>query len=193
MTELYEKVKKYVTDTYTKQGQIPLNQTRMIHFERTVYWLLQLKPDADEAFQIAAFAHDIERGFRKPEDNMYVGPEGYLDKKCMKYHQEKGAEIRGEFLEKHGASKEIIERVKHLISKHEVGGDDDQNLLKDADSLSFLENNVDFFIDKKLPVDGVEKVRPKIDWMYTRITSPKAKEIAKQWHQDAMKRLDELS
>jgi len=31
------------------------------HFQNTLDWLLNLKPDADEALQIAAYCHDIER------------------------------------------------------------------------------------------------------------------------------------
>jgi hypothetical protein len=31
------------------------------HAENTLDWLLMLKPDADEALQIAALGHDIER------------------------------------------------------------------------------------------------------------------------------------
>ena len=31
------------------------------HAENTLDWLLRLKPDADEALQIAALGHDIER------------------------------------------------------------------------------------------------------------------------------------
>ena len=33
----------------------------MLHFDRTVYWLQQLRPDADGALLIAAISHDIER------------------------------------------------------------------------------------------------------------------------------------
>lgn len=33
------------------------------HAQNTLEWLLKLKPDADEALQIAALGHDIERAF----------------------------------------------------------------------------------------------------------------------------------
>ncbi len=36
-----------------------------IHSKNTLEWLLKLKPDADEALQIAALAHDIERAIEK--------------------------------------------------------------------------------------------------------------------------------
>ena len=73
----------------------------------------------------------------------------------------------------------MIERVKMLISKHEVGGNDDQNLLKDADSVSFLENNVDHFINNLVSETSKEKVKDKFDRTFNRITSQQAREIAR--------------
>jgi hypothetical protein len=35
-----------------------------IHSKNTLEWLLWLKPDADEALQIAALGHDIERAIK---------------------------------------------------------------------------------------------------------------------------------
>jgi hypothetical protein len=46
----------------------------------------------------------------------------------------------------------MIERVMMLVSKHEVGGNDDQNLLKDADAISFLENQIDVFLTKAITI-----------------------------------------
>lgn len=54
------------------------------------------------------------------------------------------------FLIQHGYSTHVnIDRVVHLISKHEQGGDTDQNILMNADSASFLETNAYTFIEKK--------------------------------------------
>lgn len=94
-----------------------------------------------------------------------------------------------EFLRKHGADKNLIDRVRMLISRHEEGGSEDQNLLKDADSISFFENNVDYFLTKKVLEVGKEKVREKFDWMFNRITFDKAKKIAKKMYQEAIRRL----
>ena len=59
---MFEQVKAFVQETFSgpKAGGIK-------HFEQTVFWLKKLKPDADEPMLIAAYAHDIERGFRKRE------------------------------------------------------------------------------------------------------------------------------
>lgn len=78
-----------------------------------------------------------------------------------------------------------------LVSKHEEGGNADQNLLKDADSISFFENNVPIFLNiaKKI---GKEKVKQKFDWMYNRITSKKAKQISEKWYKEAIKDLKNI-
>jgi len=98
---------------------------------------------------IVAIAHDIERAFREPtyEEKFKGSSKGFADKGHLTDHQQKGAEIMAEFLKKQGANEGLIERVKMLILKHETGGNDDQNLLKDADSVSFFENNVEYFVN----------------------------------------------
>ena len=71
------------------------------------------------------------------------------------------ARIIEEFLRKQGANPEIIDRVKMLVSKHEEGGNADQNLLKDADSISFFENNVPIFLNLAKKI-GREKVKQSL-------------------------------
>lgn len=63
MTELYQRVEQFVVNSFTKAD----NEKGIKHFERTVYWVQQLKPEADEALLIAAIAHDIERAFRESD------------------------------------------------------------------------------------------------------------------------------
>ena len=94
-----------------------------------------------------------------------------------------------EFLRRAGADETTVVRVKHLISKHEVGGDADQNLLKDVDSVSFFENNVPHFVTKKVKELNREKVKAKFDWMFNRITAEQAKQIARPWYEVAVKTL----
>lgn len=183
---LYEKSEKFVIDTFTNAGK-----TQGIkHFLRTVYWLKQLKPDADEAMCVAAVGHDIERASRQKDEEKTNTTEGYQNDFYLKYHPEKGAEIMAEFLKKEGANDRFIERVKYLISKHEVGGDDDQNLLKDADSISFMENQTDHFIEKSSEL-GSDVVKNKFDRMFDRISSDNAKDICRVWYDKAFKKLYE--
>jgi hypothetical protein len=76
-----------------------------------------------------------------------------------------------------------------LIARHEEGGSDDQNVIKDADSVSFFENNIDHFLNDLLKKWGNEVVKDKFQWMLERITSEKAKVIAKPWYEQAMESL----
>jgi hypothetical protein len=181
--ELYNQAEKFMVDSFTKVGK----EKGIPHLLRTKHWLLELKPDADEAFCIAAVSHDIERAFRNP-NNDKAKTAGFLDDFFLRYHPEKGAEIMGEFLKAKNADDVLIKRVKHFISKHETGGDDEQSLLRDADSVSFFENNVGTFV-KSADEIGKEKIKEKFDWMFGRITGEKAKEIARPWYEEALGKL----
>ena len=184
MSNLFNQSREFIDKSFN-------NEAQMVHFDRTVYWLKILKPDADEVFLIAAISHDIERAFRekksigKFENNQIK----FTDEDHLRNHQEKGAEIMGDFLKKQGVDQKIIDRVKHLISKHEVGGDENQNILKDADSLSFLENNADIFLNR-LDKLGYERVKEKFDWMYNRMTLEKSKEIGLPFYKEIISKLN---
>jgi hypothetical protein len=184
---IYKQVETYVIDRFTKAG----DDEGIEHFLRTVHWLKMLKPDADEALFIAAVAHDIERAYRRHEayDKIKNSDKGFRSDEHLTHHQEEGAKIICEYLQQIGADQKIIERVRMLVSKHEIGGNDDQNLLKDADSISFFENNVKYFVVRKVNETGKEKVKDKFDWMYDRMTSEKAKRFARQLYGEALKKL----
>lgn len=184
--DLFNKVKRYVVESFTKAEDL----SGLKHFERTVYWVKKLRPRASEAFLIAAIAHDIERAFRdKSYTKISKSNKGFKDESHLISHQEKGARLIGDFLMAEGASSELISKVKELIGKHEVGGNRDQNLLKDADSVSFFENNIEYFVTKQVEKTNREKVKEKFDWMFNRITSSKAKKLAKRWYEDGLKKL----
>ena len=140
---------------------------------------------------IAAVAHDIERGFRNHAayDKVKISDKGFRSDEHLTHHQKESAGMIGEYLQQIGADKRIIERVIMLVSKHEIGGNEDQNLLKDADSISFFETNVDYFVSKTVSEIGKEKVKDKFDWTFNRITSDKAKQFARQLYEGAIKKL----
>ena len=150
------------------------------HFEQTLHWIKILDPNADEALQIAAYCHDIERGFHPAKKKRLM----YDTKEELVNHQKQSGEIMYDFLIKIGAPIEMAEKVEKLISKHEIGGTDEQNLLKDCDSISYFEVNAPRHISwiDILPSGEAKK---KFDWMYKRITSTKAKEIAKPMYEKA--------
>lgn len=186
-TDLYQKVVDFVNGAFLRLG----DDHNIRHFERTVHWLKTLKPDADEAFLIAAYAHDIERAFREADVAQLLNDpnRAFDDKEYVELHSNKGAKIVGVFLRKEEAPADLIERVEELISRHEVGGSEDQNLLKDVDSLSFFENNIGHFVTQKVAEHNKEKIRAKFDYMFNRITSEKAKNIARPWYEEGIKKL----
>ena len=83
----------------------------------------------------------------------------------------------------------MIERVAFLVAGHEFSGTADQNVLKDADSVSFFENNIAEFLQLKVKKFGKAKVSAKFEWMYNRMTSEAARRIAAPWYRRAMHRL----
>ncbi|MFC1821352.1 DUF4202 family protein [Thermodesulfobacteriota bacterium] len=184
-SKLYQQVEQFVVDSFgTKHPSI-------LHLRGTADWVLELKADAGEALLIAAVSHDIERaGKENPIPPSSASHFNFSDESFIGPHQKKGSEIIGEFLRNTGAEQQIIQKVQSLVLRHEVGGDDDQNLLKDADSLSFLENNIDHFLTSKIMKVGIESVKKKFDWMYQRITSPRARRMAEPFYLQAMSKVD---
>jgi len=174
---MLEKVIEYINEKWGEKSPK--------HFERTVYWLKEIYPKADKVMEIAAYSHDIERSFQIAKRTPCVFETG----DSLTVHQEEGGRIMYEFLLENGYDKDSAKRVKELISKHEVGGNEEQNFLKDADSISYLEVNAPRHATWKSKGYTKEEIKRKFDWMYNRITSPKAKEIAKPMHEKALKLL----
>lgn len=182
MLNYVDLVEEYVIGSFTKDGKLT---ARGLHLLKTKEWLLKIYPDADEAMQIAAVAHDIDSAFAE-----YKFKGGFKDEKYLKIHQDKSAEMMGVFLKKNGAGAILIKKVRHLIASHEVGGDKDQNIVKDVDSIGFFDRNISDFISRQsIRGSSPESLREKIDWMYDRITSEKIKEIARPMHDEAIKLL----
>jgi len=142
--------------------------TDLAHARSTVKWLLRLEPNADEAQQIAALAHDIERGLRDSivQPGLKEGYENY--KEYKRIHAEKSAKIISDILERYEFNKTFVKKVSHLVSNHESGGDPKTDLLMDADSLSFFEENLELYFEKY----GEEATRKKIAFMYERMSEP---------------------
>lgn len=181
--DLYKKVEDYVTDAYSENGKL---SSRGMHLLKTKDWLMEICPEADEAMQIAAVAHDIDCAFI---DYKFAG--GFKDPEYLSIHQAESAKMMKDFLLKNGADIALANRVVWLIEKHEVGGDDEQNLIKDADSLGFFDRNLPEFIERhKLRGHDKEQLKEKIDWMFTRITTEKAKAFAEPMYREALKILE---
>lgn len=182
--ELINKVEEYVIHSFTKDG---IFSTRGKHLLDTYKWLLIIFPEADEAMKIAAVSHDIDSAFK---DYKIKGK--YKDEQYLKVHQETSANVIEKFLLENNADKDLIKNVKHLVSKHEVGGDFQQNIIKDADSIAFFDRDFHEFINRHID-NGKESIKEKFDWMYERITSKEAKAIAEPMYKKGLKILEAIN
>lgn len=179
--KLLNKTEGWVVDLLEKVE----NHNDIRHAKQTVYWVKQLKPDADEAMLIAAVAHDIERAVY---GDWKAGSD---DPEALRKHQDLSAAEIEKFLKSEGVDEETIERVKYLVANHETGGDDDQNVLCDADVLSFFEDKAVRRVRKwKEQGRTKEEMQKNMDYYFSRIITPKAKEIAQQWYNEAKQEID---
>ncbi|MDD5040066.1 MAG: DUF4202 family protein [Patescibacteria group bacterium] len=134
------------------------------HAQLVLKLVLKLKPDADEALQIAALAHDMERaytGITEKDLKDYSKIDEF-----KKEHALRSVRYITELLTKHQYPQEAIDKVSYLVSNHEVGGDAEANILKDADSLAFFEYNIPSCIKR----NGDERCGKKIKFMYVRLS-----------------------
>ena len=119
------------------------------HAENTLKWLFRLEPKVDQALQIAALAHDIDRAVETGK----VRRADFNDYNTFKAaHARSGAAILRAILDKCGVSESVADEACRLVTLHEVGGDPRSDLLKDADSISFIdaEHALDTAYAKKL-------------------------------------------
>lgn len=178
--ELLKKAEQFLAKTMERAK----DNHDLVHSQKTVYWIKQLKPDADEALLIAGALHDIERAIYGD------WKAGTSDPEALRKHQEMSAKEAEKFLRQENASEEVIARVKYLISSHEVGGDEDQNILCDADCLAWFEDKAIRNIKKhKVQGNPKEKMQEKLDYLMRRISTNKAKEVARKFYDEAVEEL----
>jgi hypothetical protein len=172
-----------VTGTGAKFGLLRMEIEKIIsksaveedpgHSVLTLKWVLKFKPDADEALMIAALAHDIDRAVNGTMD--VASPPGLNEMERAVEHAIRSANITSKLMKNLGYDEEIISRVRYLIEHHIKGGDEEANMLVSADSLSFFEHNIYYYIKAK----GIEKTKKKVRWMFNKM-SDKTKKLAKQ-------------
>ncbi len=132
------------------------------HADNTLEWLLYLEPDAGEALQLAALAHDIDRA--TPER---VRREDYSDYDTFKAaHARRSALLLRGILEGSGVTRDIVDEACRLVVVHEVGGDPDSDLLKDADSISYFDVNLPFYYER----EGWAESKQRSLWGYRRLS-----------------------
>lgn len=183
MSDLLLLSRTWVIEKYGRHAQ---------HLLKAEEWLRRIRPNASQAMILATLTHDMERAFPgldSPKQDPTLGPD---DPGYNSAHSERSARVVSEFLRTQNAPEKLVTEVARLISVHEIGGWEDANWVQAADSLSFLEVNVDFFLDRiDAPNDSwtYESVRAKFDWMYNRIQIPEAQALATLLYQNAMQKL----
>ena len=149
-----------------------------LHAGNTLAWLLKLKPDADEALQIAALGHDIERAY----ENRKVRRADFTDYDEFKAaHARNSAEILREVMEECCLPEHIIEDVYLLVSLHETGGNQRADLIRDADSISFFDVNLPFYFER----NSQEETIRRCIWGYKRISNEVKPHVLTLSHSDS--------
>ena len=134
------------------------------HSSNTLEWLQRLDPDADEALQLAALGHDIDRAVSARKVQR-VDFDDYDDFKAA--HARNGAAILCEIMRECGMAEDgLTQEVHRLVCAHEVGGDVRSDLLKDADSLSYFDVNLPLYFER----EGWEETRRRCAWGYLRLS-----------------------
>jgi hypothetical protein len=134
------------------------------HAENTLKWLLKLEPDADEALQIAALGHDIDRAVEARK----VQRADFADYDAFKAaHARNSAVILKEIMEECGVAGDIMAEVNRLVCLHEVGGDPRADRLKDADAVSYFDVNLPLYYAR----NGREETLSRCVWGYRRLSA----------------------
>ena len=148
-------------------------ESDLTHGRLVLKWVLVLKPDADDAFKIAALSHDIDRaitGITEKDLTDYSKIDEF-----KKAHAIRSANFIADILRKHEYPEEVISKVSHLVENHECGGDDQTDIIMSADSLAYFEYNIPGYLGRY----GEEQTKKKIQFMYKRL-SPEAQKLVAQ-------------
>ncbi|HLI07560.1 MAG TPA: hypothetical protein VKV40_13400 [Ktedonobacteraceae bacterium] len=182
MNDLIEIARSWVREHYRGSAE---------HLLKTEEWLRRIDPAASEAMLLAALTHDMERAFPGPDSPRQFPERGPDDPVYNQAHQERSARIVSAFLREQHAPESLVTEVAALIQVHEFGGWLEADEVQAADSLSFLEVNIDFFLRKAGAPGGwtLAQVRAKFDWMYERIKLPEARALATPLYEVALRKL----
>ena len=168
--EKFEKVEEKIKEILKES---PLD-FEVKHAELTHKRLLELLPNADDAVQIAALAHDIDRGVYKITETYNLKDYGNIDE-FKKEHAIRSSKVISDLLEKEGLDKDFIDKVANIVRNHEIGGDEETSAVMDADSISYFDYNIYEYFKK----NGAERLKNKVKFMASRV-SPIGLEIIKK-------------
>ena len=165
--ELFNKIKNEILSILSNSRF----ETEQKHAISTWGWVLKLKSNANYELQIAALAHDIERGVY--DDIVASKFDNYDDYK--KEHSLMSAKETKKILLKYSLGEKFISKVYNLVLNHEIGGDADTNILRDADSISYFQDSIEPYSKR----NSIEKTKFKIKYMFDRV-SQRVKKIVKE-------------
>jgi hypothetical protein len=178
---LVEAAKQWVVENY------PYNS---YHLLNSLDWLDRLAPGSREAVRLATLTHDMERAFPGPDQPTL---KSLVDPEYHALHAARSARIVGEWLRSQGAGEPLVADVEALIRVHEDGGWPEANLVQAADSLSFLDCNIDLFLSRVREGKwAAADVRVKFQYSYDRIQVPHPRELALPMLHSALDRLSAL-
>ena len=180
-SRLIDAARQWVIDKY------PYNS---YHLLKSLEWLDKLAAGAPEAVRLATLTHDMERAFPGPDQPV---ARTLVDEEYHAAHSARSSRIVGEWMLANGASQELIAEVRKLVNVHEIGGWPEADLVQAADSVSFLDCNIELFLGMvRSGKWSASEVRTKFDYSYNRIRIPRAKEIALPMLDQAINRLEQL-
>jgi hypothetical protein len=176
---LIETARAWVRDRY------PYNRH---HLLKALEWLDRVAPDSSEAVRLATLTHDMERAFPGPDQPII---KTLSDPEYERAHSVRSARIVGAWLREQGADEALVAEVERLIVAHEFGGWPEADLVQAADSLSFLETNIELFLGfVRSGRHPAHEVRKKFNQMFERIQVPRLKVLAQPLVDSARRQLD---
>jgi hypothetical protein len=140
-----------------------------LHAENTLAWVLKLLPEADVALKLAALGHDIERAIetRRVQKNRFRSFDEF-----KAAHASNSAEILRSILGECGVDEHVKIEVCRLVRLHETGGDERSDILKNADALSYFQDNLPLYFAR----NGWMETKRRATWGYARL-SPQLRHI----------------
>jgi hypothetical protein len=161
------------------------------HLLGALAWLDRIAPDAPESVRLATLTHDMDRAFPGPDQPISTR---LSDSSYEQAHADRSARIVAAWLRGQGADERLTADVETLVRAHEVGGSPEADLVQAADSLSFLDTNVDLFLGfvraGRFPADDV---RRKFERMRDRVRLPHLRAMAEPMAARAVLRLDRMA
>lgn len=179
---LLEAARRWVVEQY------PYNSNHLLN---TLEWLDRIAPGSREVVRLAAITHDMERAFPGPDQPIMTT---LTDPIYNRLHSERSARIVGAWFREQGAEPGRVRDIEALVLAHEIGGWPEANLVQAADSISFLDANLELALNfvRTGRFTGPQ-VRAKLDYSYDRIQVPAARDLAEPYLDRARARLAELA